>query len=45
VLGDLKVTACPPGTSTAGCCSEAWHVIADECHCGNAPNYLTSRSC
>jgi hypothetical protein len=41
-LGDLKVTACPPGTDLEGCCSLAWHIIADECHCGNQPNYVTS---
>ena len=44
-LGNIAVTSCPPGTAINGCCSEAWHVIQDECHCGNTPNYLTSQSC
>jgi hypothetical protein len=44
-LGNITVTSCPPGTAINGCCSDAWHVIQNECRCGNTPNYLTSQSC
>jgi hypothetical protein len=44
-LGDIAITSCPPGTAINGCCSDAWGVIQEECHCGNTPNFLTSRTC
>jgi hypothetical protein len=44
-LGNIAVTSCPPGTAIDGCCSEAWHVIQDECRCGNTPNFLNSQTC